>query len=182
MKKIKYSHILVIVLLLVLSCKQEVIVPTPEPTPDPGPAATAGSASFTKFVAIGNSFVAGVQGGALFTDGQKNSLPAIMAGQFALAGGGTFVQPAIKASLGYNLFISPNPGADSKVQGRLLLVYGTTPDCSTGAVSPKPTAQKYALGNLEAVPNPALNPSFIYTRPQTGSHCLYAQGFPVSLS
>jgi len=167
MKKIKYSHILVIVLLLVLSCKQEVIVPTPEPTPDPGPAATAGSASFTKFVAIGNSFVAGVQGGALFTDGQKNSLPAIMAGQFALAGGGTFVQPDIKASLGYNLFISPNPGADSKVQGRLLLVYGTTPDCSTGAVSPKPTAQKYALGNLEAVPNPALNPSFIYTGSKT---------------
>lgn len=163
MKKIKYSHILVIVLLLVLSCKQEVIVPTPEPTPDPGPAPTAGTASFTKFVAIGNSFVAGVQGGALFTDGQNNSLPAIMAKQFALTGGGAFVQPDIKASLGYNLFISPNPGTDSKVQGRLLLVYGTTPDCATGTVSPKPTAQKYALGNLEAVPNPALNPSFIYT-------------------
>ncbi|MDZ7648778.1 MAG: hypothetical protein U5K54_17260 [Cytophagales bacterium] len=56
---------------------------------------TPGSANFAKFVAIGNSFVAGVQGGALFTEGQNNSLPAIMANQFAISGvgGGPFVQP-----------------------------------------------------------------------------------------
>ncbi len=165
MKKIKFSHILLITILLASSCKQEPIVPIAAPTPEPGPAPISGSVSFTKFVAIGNSFVAGVQGGALFTDGQTNSLPAIMAKQFAVTGlgGGAFVQPDIKATLGYNLFITPNPGTDNKVQGRLLLQYGTTPDCATGTVSPKPTAQKYALGNLEAVPNPALNPAFIYT-------------------
>src|SRR5690242_5316476 len=48
--------------------------------------ASAGTASFTKFIAIGNSFVAGVQGGALFTEGQNNSLPAIMNKQFECVG------------------------------------------------------------------------------------------------
>ncbi len=164
MKKIKYSHILLITVLLIGSCKQEPIVPVTATPPEPGPAPIPGSVSFTKFVAIGNSFVAGVQGGALFTEGQNNSLPAIMAKQFASPGlgGGAFVQPDIKASLGYNLFITPNPGTDNRVLGKLLLQYGTTADCATGAISPKPTPQKYALGNVEAVPNPAINPAFIY--------------------
>ena len=87
MKKIKYSHIILITLLLVGSCKQEVIVTTPPDGPATPPTPAPGSASFTKFVAIGNSFVAGMQGGALFTEGQNNSLPAIMAKQFATAGG-----------------------------------------------------------------------------------------------
>src|SRR5688572_905837 len=69
--------------------------------------ASAGSASFTKFIAIGNSFVAGVQGGALFTDGQNNSLAAIMNRQFECVGApATFKQPTINASLGWNLFVT----------------------------------------------------------------------------
>ncbi len=156
MKKIKYLYILLITIMLVGACKQEPIVPEPPAAPEPGPTPTKGTADFTKFVAVGNSFVAGMQAGALFTEGQNNSLPAIMAKQFAVAGGGAFVQPSINATLGYNLFITPNPGSDNRVLGRLLLQYN-------GATSPKPTPQKYALGNLEAVPNPSLNPSFIYT-------------------
>ncbi len=163
MKNFKYFYLVLITLLFVGSCKQEPIVPTDAPAPAPAPTPAAGAASFTKFVAIGNSFVAGMQGGALFNDGQKNSLPAIMAEQFKAVGGGAFNQPDIKATLGYNLFITPNPGSDQRVLGRLLLQYGTSKDCVTGAPSAKPTAQKYALGNLEAVPNPALNPAFIYT-------------------
>ena len=155
MKKIKYINIILLTLLLVGSCKQEPIVPEVAVAPEPGPAPLKGSADFTKFVAIGNSFVAGMQAGALFTEGQNNSLPSIMAKQFAVAGigGGAFKQPDINASLGYNLFVRPNPGTNGRVIGRLLL---------QGA-SPKPTPQLYALGNLEAVPNPSLNPGFIYT-------------------
>ena len=168
MKKINYFHIILITLVLVGSCKQEVIKVVAPDGPTPPPTPSKGSADFTKFVAVGNSFVAGVQGGALFTEGQTNSLPAIMAKQFAQAGGGVFNQPSINASLGYNLFITPNPGTDGKVQGRLLLQNGTTPDCTTGLISPKPTAQKYALGVLEAVPNPGLNPAFIFPGGKTG--------------
>jgi hypothetical protein len=76
-------------LLLLNSCEQEVIdlkepeVVTPEPCPDD---ATSGTANFSKFIAIGNSFVAGVQGGALFTEGQDNSLPAIINKQMECVG------------------------------------------------------------------------------------------------
>ncbi|HNR74800.1 MAG TPA: hypothetical protein PKM03_11255, partial [Cyclobacteriaceae bacterium] len=106
MKKIKFLSIVSLVLLLSISCEQEVIELTPPETETPIENGTPGSANFTKFVAVGNSFVAGVQGGALFTTGQNNSLPAIMATQFAKpgVGGGAFVQPNINASLGWNLF------------------------------------------------------------------------------
>lgn len=157
MKNFKFTYLLTFALLISVSCEQELITVEPPAAPEPGPTPVAGSADFTKFVAIGNSFVAGVQAGALFTDGQDNSLPAIMAKQFAVSGidGGAFVQPDINASLGWNLFITqPFLSDPSKpVLGRLLL---------QGA-SPKPTPQAYAAGNLEAVPNPAANPGFIYT-------------------
>lgn len=165
----KYNPILLLItLLMIIGCEQELVeVTDPEPNltniaPDPCDGAS-GSADFTKFIAIGNSFVAGVQGGALFTTGQNNSLAAIIHNQLKCAGGSaTFNQPDINATLGYNLFISPNPGADSKVLGRLLLQYGDNVSCATGQPSPLPTAQAYGVGELEAVPNPSLNPGFIY--------------------
>ena len=55
--------------------------------------ADAGSADFTTFVALGDSLTAGYADGALYRDGQLESLPAILAQQFALAGGGAFTQP-----------------------------------------------------------------------------------------
>ncbi|MEQ1585304.1 MAG: hypothetical protein ABL895_05455 [Cyclobacteriaceae bacterium] len=157
MKTLKFLYILPLALLISISCEQELIVLEPPVVVDPVTSGTPGSASFTKFVAIGNSFVAGVQAGALFTEGQNNSLPAIMATQFAMTGvgGGAFVQPSINATLGWNLFITQPFLSDptKPVLGRMLL---------QGA-SPKPTPQAYAAGNLEAVPNPAANPAFIYT-------------------
>lgn len=158
MKTFKFLYILPLALLISLGCEQEVIT-LEEPTVEAPPPETGapGNASFTKFIAIGNSFVAGVQGGALFTDGQNNSLPAIMATQFAVSGvgGGTFTQPNINATLGWNLFVTQPFLTDptKPVLGRMLL---------QGA-SPRPTPQAYAAGNLEAVPNPAVNPGFIYT-------------------
>jgi len=158
MKNFKFISILTLGLLISVSCEQELIVTTPPVVVTPDPiTGTPGSADFSKFIAIGNSFVAGVQGGALFNAGQENSLPAIMATQFAASGvgGGAFVQPSINATLGYNLFITQPILSDPSqpVLGRMLL---------QGA-SPKPTPQAYAVGNLEALPNPASNAAFIYT-------------------
>ena len=47
-----------------------------------------GSADFTKYVAVGNSLTAGFADGGLYRDGQLNSYPSILAGQFATVGGG----------------------------------------------------------------------------------------------
>ena len=153
MKSIKYfAYILAFI--LISACEQEVIEFTPAvvvPLPPPCEGATAGTASFTKFVAVGNSFVAGFQAGALFTEGQSNSLPAILNKQFECVGSpAAFVQPTINTPHGFNIFITPNPTTTGVILGRLLL---------QGA-SPKPTAQVSSIG---AVPNPAVNPAFIYT-------------------
>jgi lysophospholipase L1-like esterase len=155
MKTIKFLYILPLALLISISCEQELITLEPPVIEEPVTSGTPGSANFTKFVAIGNSFVAGVQGGALFTEGQNNSLPAIMAEQFKATGvgGGAFVQADIKASLGWNLFITQPFLADNSkpILGRMLL---------QGA-SPKPTPQAYAVGNIEALPSP-VNSNFLY--------------------
>lgn len=170
MKKLENILSALLVLFFVGACEQELIVTTP-PEPDmtnvgdPPCSGTAGSANFTKFVAVGNSFVAGVQGGALFTDGQNNSLPALINKQLKCAGGTeTFVQPDIKASLGWNLFVTQPFLKDptKPILGKLLLQYGTNVDACTGAASPRPNPQAYAPGNLEALPNPAANPGFIW--------------------
>ena len=57
------------------------------------PTTSAGSADFSSYLAVGNSLTAGYADGGLYREGQLNSYPSILAGQFAKAGGGTFVQP-----------------------------------------------------------------------------------------
>src|SRR5680860_1227470 len=61
---------------------------------------TSGTADFSNFVSVGNTLTAGYTDGALFLAGQKNSLPNILAQQFALAGGGEFKQPLMSDNLG----------------------------------------------------------------------------------
>ncbi|HTJ53302.1 MAG TPA: hypothetical protein VL443_27795 [Cyclobacteriaceae bacterium] len=166
MKKI-IKNIALLTLLIAVGCKQDVINLEEPVTPVDTSCedATAGTASFTKFVAIGNSFVAGFQAGALFTDGQNNSLAAILNKQFECAGApAQFNQPTIGASLGWNLFVTqPFLSNNTKpILGRMLLQYGKTPSCSTGKVSASPTPQAYNAGVLEALPNPTYNPGFIY--------------------
>ena len=60
---------------------------------DAPPATSAGSADFSRYIAVGNSLTAGYADGGLYREGQINSYPNILASQFALAGGGAFVQP-----------------------------------------------------------------------------------------
>lgn len=161
MKTLKYLSLTIILIGLLGACEQELIELTPDEenrtNVDPDPCTgTSGTASFTKFVAIGNSFVAGVQGGALFTTAQDNSLAAIINKHLACAGGSaTFNQPNINASLGWNLFITQPILTDptKPVLGKLLLQ----------GSPPRPTPQAYAVGNLEALPNPQLNPGFMYS-------------------
>jgi hypothetical protein len=162
MKKLLYTFY-ILPLLFIGACEQEVIETVPaEPdltniSPDPC-SGTAGSANFTKFVAVGSSFTAGFQAGALFDEGQANSLPAILNKQFECVGGSsTFNQPTINSPLGYNIFITPNPTATGVVLGRILL------QRPSPAEPPKPTPQ---VSDSLAIPSPA-NPSFIYTGSKT---------------
>lgn len=54
---------------------------------------SAGTADFSKYVALGDSFAAGYSDGALFKKGQQNSYPNILSEQFKLVGGGAFNTP-----------------------------------------------------------------------------------------
>jgi hypothetical protein len=61
---------------------------------------TAGSADFSKYVALGDSFAAGFSDNALFIEGQKGAYPNILAQQFALVGGGAFTTPFMSDNVG----------------------------------------------------------------------------------
>jgi hypothetical protein len=61
---------------------------------------TAGTADFSKFVALGDSFAAGYSDGALFIKGQEGAYPNVMAQQFALVGGGVFATPLMADNIG----------------------------------------------------------------------------------
>jgi len=73
---------------------------TPTYNTSDGLAPTAGTADFTKYVALGDSFAAGFSDGALFIEAQKGAYPNILAQQFALAGGGAFTTPLMADNVG----------------------------------------------------------------------------------
>jgi hypothetical protein len=77
---------------------------------------TAGTANFSKYVALGNSLTAGYADGALFIEGQKNSYPKLLSDQFALVGGGTFEIPYMNDNFG-GLLIGgfPLPGVGTRL-------------------------------------------------------------------
>uniref|UniRef100_UPI004049D629 G-D-S-L family lipolytic protein n=1 Tax=Gelidibacter sp. TaxID=2018083 RepID=UPI004049D629 len=84
---------------------------------EPLPPLTAGSADFSKYVAVGASFSAGFTDNALFIAGQQNSFPNILSQQFANAGGGSFSQPLMSDNVGGLLFngnplLNPMTGAN----------------------------------------------------------------------
>ena len=54
---------------------------------------TAGTANFSKYVAVGNSLTAGFSDGALFKEGQLGSWTNVLNEQFKLVGGGEFKIP-----------------------------------------------------------------------------------------
>jgi hydrogenase/urease accessory protein HupE len=83
---------------------------------------TAGSADFSRYVAVGNSLTSGFSDGALFKRGQENSYPNILAQQFALAGGGAFAIPYVGDDNLGGLLLGGNV-----IQGTRLYFTGTAP-------------------------------------------------------
>ncbi|MCX6218160.1 SGNH/GDSL hydrolase family protein [Spirosoma sp.] len=119
------------------ACTNNDIDPTGGSTATP----TKGSADFTKYVAVGNSLTAGYADGGLYRDSQINSYPNILAGQFALVGGGSFVQPlfteAQAAGSGYLKLIKvPSPTDPSSLLS------------SIGQVAPGAARGGFAAGNI----------------------------------
>lgn len=99
MKMIKNIKWLLMASLVIVSCSSddEVVI---DPNSTDGTPLTAGSADFSKYVALGDSFAAGFSDNALFMEGQKNSYPNIIASQFALVGGGEFTTPFMNDNIG----------------------------------------------------------------------------------
>ncbi|WKN44504.1 SGNH/GDSL hydrolase family protein [Tunicatimonas pelagia] len=89
------------------------------PTPNVVLSGSPGSVDFSKYVAVGNSLTAGLMDAALYTKGQQNSFPNILAQQFQIEGigGGTFNQPDVNSVNGFNVSIQ----LPDAVLGRFLL-------------------------------------------------------------
>lgn len=140
---------------------------------------SAGTADFTRFVALGNSLTAGSSDNALFRKGQENSYPNIMAQQFAQVGGGTFTVPFVGPDNIGGLLLGGNV-----IQGPRLAILGfaggtpqigplpATPmteitETVTGPVNNMgvPGAKSFHLlapgyGNIAGVPTGQANPYF----------------------
>lgn len=100
---IKNFKWLFLVSLTFIACNNDEEVTT-KPNSSDGLPLTAGSADFSKYVALGNSLTAGFSDNALFIEGQKGSYTNIMAQQFAQVGGGEFKIPFMADNIGgFNL-------------------------------------------------------------------------------
>jgi hypothetical protein len=91
MKKNNLLYIVPIVLLV--SCKPNIDEFSP----------SKGNADFSSYVAVGDSWTAGMADGSLYLSGQENSYPNILAGQFSFVGGGFFNMPAMLDDYGFGL-------------------------------------------------------------------------------
>ena len=131
MKKIVISIVAVSALLFTVSCDTDFETDVNDVV------VSAGSANFTKYIALGNSLTSGYRDNALYIDGQVESYPNMIATQMMRAGGGAFKQPLMPNNTGgfTNL-----PGFSGKY---ILSVVN-------GALSPGPTAPGAALDNISA--------------------------------
>jgi lysophospholipase L1-like esterase len=89
-------------------------------------AVVSGTASFAKYVALGDSFAAGYCDGALFVKGQEGAYTNLLSQQFALAGGGAFTTPYTSDNIG-GLLLGGNV-----IQGTRLYFNGVGPVPVTG--------------------------------------------------
>jgi len=107
------------------------------PIPDTEVEATAGSADFSNYIAIGNSLTAGFMDGALYNNGQQNSLAALISKQLEYTGAPeTFNQPDINSVNGYNTQVNEE---DGPVLGRFKLdtsIPGPSPTINGDEIEP----------------------------------------------
>src|SRR6478672_1803966 len=95
---IKNFKWLFLVSLTLVACSEDDEVITYDSTD--GMPLTSGTADFSKYVALGDSFAAGFSDNALFIEGQKGAYPNILAQRFALVGGGEFTTPWMADNIG----------------------------------------------------------------------------------
>lgn len=135
--KLRY-YIFILILATIASCKPEIDEFD----------AQKGSADYSVLLAVGNSLTAGFADGALYTSGQENSFPNILATQLKAVGGGNFNQPMIPTELGVGI---SGTGLNSSFNTKYVLSYTT--DC-TGATSLGPAladpdkSQQELMGEL----------------------------------
>ena len=102
---------------------------TIDPNSSDGLPLTAGSADFSKYVALGNSLCAGYSDSALFIAGQENSYPNLLSQQFALVGGGEFKIPYMNDNVGGLLL------GGTQIQGPRLYFNGSGPAPAPGTIT-----------------------------------------------
>jgi len=129
MKKIIISTIAVSALLFTVSCNTDFDTDVKDIQ------VTKGDADFSKYISLGNSLTAGYRDGALYSSGQNESYPSMIAGQMRLAGGGDFKQPLMPNDVGgFNNL----PGFSGKLTLQVV----------NGSLSPVPSAPAAALDVL----------------------------------
>lgn len=112
--------------LFLVSCEEDEPIVDNTP-PEQEVEYTAGSANFSKYVALGNSLTAGYSDAALFRAGQEASFPVMLAANFSLVGGGEFTVPFMADDLG-----GATLGGQPILGNRLIL------DFSSGSPAPVP--------------------------------------------
>ena len=149
MKKIKSLFSLTVSGLLLAGCGYNPPEPAQDPT-NPRVPPVAGTADFSKYVAVGNSLTAGFMDNALYLEGQQNAYPVILAERMKMVNGqAPFNFPALGAAggAGFGQFV---PGTTTPV-GRLRFIL---PACG-----PNPAATKtLGLAPAPIVPGEALDP------------------------
>lgn len=129
MKKIIISTIAVSTLFFTTSCETDFDTDVKDIV------VTKGEADFTKFISLGNSLTSGYRDGTLYSGGQGESFPSMIAMQMKLAGGGDFKQPLMPNNVGgfTNL-----PGFPGKLELKMV----------GGALSPVANSPAAALDNV----------------------------------
>lgn len=98
---------------------------------------TSGEADFSRYISLGNSLTAGYRDGTLYSSGQSESYPSMIAGQMQLAGGGAFKQPMMPNDVGGFTGI---PGFSGKLTLQMV----------NGSLVPVESAPAAALDNVTA--------------------------------
>lgn len=117
---IKNLKWLVLVSITFAACSSDDVVIS-KPDSSDGMPLTSGTADFSKYVALGDSFAAGFSDNALFKTAQAGAYTNIMAQQFALVGGGEFKTPYMNDDIGGLLL------GGTQIQGPRLYFNGSAP-------------------------------------------------------
>jgi len=132
MKKIIISTFAVSALLLTTGCNNDFDTDVKDI------AVTKGEADFSKYISLGNSLTSGYRDGALYSSGQNESYPSMIAAQMQLAGGGAFKQPLMPNDVGGFIGL---PGFPGKLNLQV---------AANGSLGPVASSPAAALDNVTA--------------------------------